>query len=177
VLGAGATGQAVARLATALRMRVRGYDPYAGAAAARAAGVELAGLDEVLGTADVLSVHLPLTAETRNLLDAGALARLRPGAIVISVGRGEVVDEAALAAALRSGGVGGAGLDVRAAEPPSAGPLDGAPNVIFTPHVAGITVESQHRIMSILAADIAAVLDGGGAAHAVGAHHTGRAGR
>jgi D-3-phosphoglycerate dehydrogenase/(S)-sulfolactate dehydrogenase len=177
VLGAGATGQAVARLASALGMRVRGYDPYADPAAARAAGIELAGLDEVLAAADVLSVHLPLTAGTRNLLDAAALARLRPGAIVINVGRGEVVDEGALAEALRSGRVGGAGLDVRAAEPPPAGPLDGAPNVIFTPHVAGITAESQQRIMSILAADIAAVLGGGAASHAVGAHRSSRGGR
>src|SRR5581483_1431601 len=153
-----ATGQAVARLATALRMRVLGYDPYADPAAVRAAGVELAGLAEVLGSADVLSVHLPLTPQTRNLLDAGSLALLRPGTIVVSAGRGEVVDEAALAAALHSGQVGGAGLDVRAAEPPPPGPLDGAPNVIFTPHVAGITAESQQRIMTVLAQDITAVL-------------------
>src|SRR5207248_1933054 len=84
-------------------------------------GIEPAGLAEVLGAADVLSVHLPLTAETSNLLDGPALQRLRPGAIVVSVGRGEVVDEAALAGALRSGQVGGAGLDVRAAEPPPPG--------------------------------------------------------
>jgi D-3-phosphoglycerate dehydrogenase/(S)-sulfolactate dehydrogenase len=177
LLGAGATGQAVARLAAALRMRVLGCDPYADPAAARVAGVELTGLAEVLGSADVLSVHLPLTPQTRNLLDAGALALLRPGTIVVSAGRGEVVDEAALAAALHSGQVGGAGLDVRAAEPPPPGPLDGAPNVIFTPHVAGITVESQQRIMTVLAQDITAVLDGGMAGHAVGAHRTGRGGR
>lgn len=175
LLGAGATGRAVARLATALRMRVLGYDPYADQAAVRAAGVEPAGLAEVLGSADVLSVHLPLTPETRSLLDAAALRRLRPGAIVVSVGRGEVVDEAALAEALRTGQVGGAGLDVRAAEPPPPGPLDGAPNVIFTPHVAGITAASQQRIMTVLADDITAVLDGGAAGHAVGAHRTGRA--
>jgi (S)-sulfolactate dehydrogenase len=174
LLGVGATGQAVARLAAALRMRVVGYDPYADPAAARAAGAELAALAGVLGSADVLSVHLPLTPQTRNLLDAAALALLRPGTILVSVGRGEVVDEAALAAALRSGRVGGAGLDVRAAEPPKPGPLDHAPNVIFTPHVAGITAESQERIMTVLGQDIAAVLDGGAAGHAVGVHRTGR---
>jgi (S)-sulfolactate dehydrogenase len=177
LLGAGATGRAVARLAAALEMRVLGYDPYAEPAAVREAGAELAGLAEVLGAADVLSVHLPLTPETRNLLDAAALARLRPGTVVVSVGRGEVVDEAALATALRSGQVGGAGLDVRAAEPPTPGPLDDAPNVIFTPHVAGITAESQARIMAVLGQDVTAVLDGGAAGHAVGAHRTGRGGR
>jgi D-3-phosphoglycerate dehydrogenase/(S)-sulfolactate dehydrogenase len=177
LLGAGAGGQAVARLATALRMRVRGYDPYVDPAAVAAAGIELAGLAEVLGSVDVLSVHLPLTPQTRNLLDARALARLRPGTILVSVGRGEVLDEAALAEALRTGQVGGAGLDVRAAEPPPPGPLDGAPNVIFTPHVAGLTAESQQRIMTVLGQDITAVLDGGAASHAVGAHRTGRARR
>ena len=170
VLGAGATGRAVARLAASLRMPVRGYDPYADPVAARAAGIELVGLDDLLATADVLSIHLPLTPQTRNLVGTETLARLRPGALLISVGRGEVVDEAALASALRAGQVSGAGLDVRAAEPPPPGPLDDAPNVIFTPHVAGITRESQRRIASIIADDIAAVLDGNTAAHAVGEH-------
>lgn len=170
LLGAGATGRAVARIAGALRMPVRGYDPYADPAAVRAAGIELVGLDDLLATADVLSVHLPLTPCTRNLIGSEALARLRPGSLLINVGRGEVVDEAALASALRSGQVGGAGLDVRTAEPPSPGPLDDAPNVIFTPHVAGVTRESQRRIASIIAEDVIAVLDGKAATHAAGAH-------
>jgi D-3-phosphoglycerate dehydrogenase/(S)-sulfolactate dehydrogenase len=174
VLGAGATGQAVARLAAALRMTVRGYDPYVDPGAAAAAGIELASLDVMLETADVLSVHLPVTPRTRGLLGASELARLRPGAVLVNVGRGEVVDEAALAAALHSGQVGAAGLDVRATEPPPPGPLDTAPHVIFTPHVAGITLESQHRIAAILARDIAAVLDGGRAVYAVGAHRASR---
>lgn len=170
LLGAGATGRATARLAAALGMAVLGYDPYLPPAIARSAGIELVPLEALLGGADVLSVHLPATAETRHLLDAGALSRLRPGCLLINVGRGEVIDEAALARALRDGRVGGAGLDVRAQEPPAPGPLDDAPHVIATPHVAGITRESQLRITSILAADIAAVLDGREAAHAVGAH-------
>lgn len=170
VLGAGATGRAVARIAAALGMPVRGHDPYADPAAARDAGIELVGLEDLLASSDVLSIHLPLTPQTRNLVGTQTLARLRPGALLISVGRGEVVDEAALASALRTGQVGGAGLDVRAAEPPSPGPLDDAPNVIFTPHVAGITRESQRRIARIIADDITAVLDGKMAAHAVGKH-------
>jgi len=170
LLGAGATGRAVARIAGALRMPVLGYDPYADPAAVRAAGIKLVSLDDLLATADVLSIHLPLTPRTRNLIGSETLARLRPGSLLINVGRGEVVDEAALASALRSGQVGGAGLDVRAAEPPPPGPLDDAPNVIFTPHVAGITRESQQRIASIIAEDVIAVLDGKAAAHAAGAH-------
>jgi len=169
VLGAGATGRAVARLAEALCMPVVAHDPYA-----EIAGLDLVDFGTLLASADVLSVHVPLTARTRRMLDAAAFARMRPGAVLISVGRGEVVDEDALAGALRSGQLAGAGLDVRALEPPRAGPLDDAPNVIFTPHVAGITVESQHRIATILAEDITAVLSGGNASHAVGAHRSAR---
>lgn len=169
LLGLGATGRAVARLAVALGMRVIAYDPYV----ATAADAELADLDTVLAGSDVLSVHLPATPETQGLLGADALSRLRPGAILVSVGRGEVIDEDALAAALHARRLAGAGLDVRTAEPPGAGPLDDAPNVIFTPHVAGITAESQQRIATVLVDDINAVLDGGEAAHAVGRHTRG----
>jgi (S)-sulfolactate dehydrogenase len=170
LLGAGATGQAVARLADALRMPVVAHDPYAAADGA----FRMVDFGTLLASADVLSVHVPLTAQTRRVLDAAAFARMRPGALLISVGRGEVVDEDALAVALRDGPLGGAGLDVRALEPPRPGPLDAAPNVIFTPHVAGITVESQRRIATILAEDITAVLSGGTASHAVGAHRSAR---
>lgn len=164
VLGFGATGRAVARMAAALGMRVLAYDPYV----SDSSGVELADLPTVLGAADVLSVHLPATPATRGLLDQAALRSMRAGAVLVNVGRGEVVNEDALAAALRDGHLAGAALDVRAAEPPGPGPLDSAPNVIFTPHVAGITVESQQRILEILADDITAVLDGREAQHAVG---------
>lgn len=170
LLGAGATGRAVARLAAAFGMRVIGYDPYVSAGTARDAGIGLGELDQILAESDVLSVHLPATSETRGLLGMAAFAALRPGCLLVSVGRGEVVDEDALASALRQGSVAGAGLDVRAQEPPRPGPLDDAPHVLFTPHVAGITEESQHRIASILAEDIELVLSGGAAAHTAGAH-------
>lgn len=173
MLGAGATGQAVARLAAALRMPVVAHDPYL----TEVPGVRIVGFEELLATADVLSIHVPLTAQTRNVLDGAAFARMRRGALLISVGRGEVLDEQAVADALCTGQLGGAGLDVRSVEPPRAGPLDDAPNVIFTPHVAGITVESQRRIASIIAEDVTAVLDGGAAAHAVGIHRTAAAAR
>jgi D-3-phosphoglycerate dehydrogenase/(S)-sulfolactate dehydrogenase len=168
LLGFGATGRAVARLAAALDMRVLAYDPYADGNS----DAELADLPAVLGAADVLSVHLPATPQTRGLLGDDALRRMRRDAILVSVGRGEVVDEDALAAALREGRLAGAGLDVRASEPPAPGPLDDAPNVIYTPHVAGITADSQRRIASVLADDICAVLDGGEAEHAVGRHRS-----
>ncbi|MCP9951356.1 hypothetical protein LUX39_26075 [Actinomadura madurae] len=115
----------------------------------------------------MLSVHLPATEATTGLVDADLLARCKPGAILVSVGRGEVVDERALAEALESGHLAGAALDVRAAEPPAAGPLERMPNVVLTPHVAGITVQSQARIAQILCDDIEAVLDDRVPAHAV----------
>jgi D-3-phosphoglycerate dehydrogenase/(S)-sulfolactate dehydrogenase len=99
---------------------------------------------------------------------------MRQGALFISAGRGEVVDEDALADALESGALGGAALDVRAAEPPRRGRMERLGNVILTPHIAGITAQSQRRILEVLAADIDAVLDGRPAASAVGACTQGR---
>lgn len=169
-LGAGATGRACARLARALGMSVLAYDPYLPADHPELAELEmrLVGLEELAGSADVVSCHLPATAETRHLLGASFFAAMRPDSLLISVGRGEVVDEQALHAALLAGELGGAGLDVRAAEPPVRGGLEGLDNVVLTPHVAGITAESQLRILEILADDTRAVLGGGTATHAVG---------
>nr|WP_308210039.1 NAD(P)-dependent oxidoreductase [Actinomadura madurae] len=131
------------------------------------AGHRAAPLERTVAESDVLSVHLPATEATTGLVDADLLARCKPGAILVSVGRGEVVDERALAEALESGHLAGAALDVRAAEPPAAGPLERMPNVVLTPHVAGITVQSQARIAQILCDDIEAVLDDRVPAHAV----------
>jgi D-3-phosphoglycerate dehydrogenase / 2-oxoglutarate reductase len=171
LLGAGATGLACGRLAAAIGLRVLGYDPYAESRTAEieAAGIRLAPLDEVVAGADVLSCHLPATAGTRHFVDAGLLARMRPGALFVNVGRGAVVDERALAAALESGRLGGAALDVRDQEPPRAGALEAMDNVILTPHVAGITEQSQDRILGTLAASISAVLDGRPPTDVVGA--------
>ncbi|MBO0891847.1 MAG: hydroxyacid dehydrogenase [Acidothermales bacterium] len=168
LLGFGATARAVARLARALSMTVLAYDPYVPAADAVTAGVTPAGLDEVVAGADVLSVHLPATAETRGLVGAELLARMKPDAILVNVGRGDLVDEDALADALVAGRPGGAALDVRASEPPVPGRLETLDNVVLSPHVAGITAESQHRIADVLATDIRAVLSGAPARAAVG---------
>jgi D-3-phosphoglycerate dehydrogenase len=170
LLGVGATGLAVARLVSCMQVRVVGYDVAVTGddEAVRAAGVRMAPIDAVISSADVLSVHLPATAQTSGLIDAGFISRMRPGSLLINVGRGEVLDEAALADALRSGHLGGAALDVRAQEPPPPGPLDEAPNVVFTPHVAGMTSEAQERVTGMLAEDLVALLGGGEARHAVG---------
>jgi D-3-phosphoglycerate dehydrogenase/(S)-sulfolactate dehydrogenase len=176
LLGAGATGRACARLARGLGMTVIAHDPHLSPAHPELAelGIRLVGLEEVAGGSDVLSCHLPSTEATRGLIGAALLARMRPDALLISVGRGDVVDEEALADALEGGRLGGAGLDVRAAEPPSPGRLERLDSVVLTPHVAGITAESQRRILEVLAGDIRAVCGGGEARHAVGRHATPR---
>jgi len=170
LLGAGATGRACARLARALGMHVLAYDPYLCAEHPTVADLDIRfdSLPAVLAGSDVISCHLPATDETRGLLGAELLSATRPHALLVSVGRGEVIDEEALADALESGRLGGAGLDVRADEPPALGRLEQLDNVVLTPHVAGITAESQDRIFEILADDIRSVLTGREARYAVG---------
>jgi phosphoglycerate dehydrogenase-like enzyme len=176
VLGAGATARATARAAKALGMQTVAYDPYISPDHPEMVeiGLRLASLDEVASAADVLSCHLPATAETRNLVGARLLAQAKPTALFINVGRGEVVDEEALADALEEGRLAGAGLDVRADEPPTPGRLERLGPVVLTPHVAGITEQSQARILEVLADDIRAVLAGGVAGNAVGAVRAGQ---
>ena len=136
LVGYGRIGRRVAEKARAFGLEVVAYDPYAGTAD----GVELLGLDELLGRADILSLHVPLTPETRHMIGARELALLAPGSLVINIGRGGLVDEDALAGALRCGHVAGAALDVTDVEPlPLDSPLLDAPNVILTPHVAWVS--------------------------------------
>ena len=114
--------------------------------------VERLSLEELAVTSDVLSVHVPLTAETRNLVDAGLLSRMKAGAILINAARGGIIDEAALALALKAGRLGGASLDVFEAEPlpRERGALfAGCPNLILTPHIAGVTVEANRRVSQV----------------------------
>jgi D-3-phosphoglycerate dehydrogenase/(S)-sulfolactate dehydrogenase len=174
LLGAGATGRACARLARALGMSVVAYDPYVPPdhSEIRELGIRLMKVDEVASCADVISSHLPATAATRGLLDAEFFAAMQPSGLLINVGRGETIDEEALADALLAGQLAGAALDVRSVEPPSAGRLEQLEQVILTPHVAGITVESQGRILEVVADDLRACLSGGVVRHAVGSVRT-----
>ena len=176
VLGAGATARATARAAKALGMQVVAYDPYVTPDHPEMVeiGLRLASLNEVVSTADILSCHLPATEATRNLVGARLLAQTKPTALFINLGRGEVVDEDALADAVEEGRLAGAGLDVRAEEPPTPGRLERLSSVVLTPHVAGITEQSQARILQVLADDIRSVLAGGEARNAVGAVRAGR---
>jgi D-3-phosphoglycerate dehydrogenase / 2-oxoglutarate reductase len=160
VLGFGRIGQQVARRAIGLGMRVVAYDPVVTRDRFRELGAERAeSTEQVLAAAEFLTLHLPLTKETRGMLDAGAIARMPDGARLVNAARGELVDEDALLQALRSGKLAGAALDVFSSEPYS-GPLLELENVVVTPHLAASTEEAQDRAGVIVAEQVAAALDG-----------------
>ncbi|HEY7729065.1 MAG TPA: hydroxyacid dehydrogenase [Candidatus Eisenbacteria bacterium] len=146
IVGLGRIGRAVAQRARAFEMTCLACDPLVSLEDARAAGVELLPLAEVLPRADILTLHVPLTPETRGLLGAAEIARMRRGAVLVNAARGGLVDESALHAALVSGALSGAALDVFAVEPPGASPLLSLPNVVATPHLGATTVEAQDAV-------------------------------
>jgi D-3-phosphoglycerate dehydrogenase len=154
LIGLGRIGGEVARRARAFEMRVLAFDPYISEAAAREAGVELVPLDRLLAESDFVSLHAALSPATQNLINAGTLAKMKPGARLVNAARGELVDEAALADALKSGRLAGAALDVFAEEPPKNSPLTALPNVIATPHVAGSTEEAQEEVGTLIAQQV-----------------------
>ena len=160
VLGFGRIGQQVARRATGLGMRVVAYDPFVGRERFRELGAERAETPaEVYATADFLTLHLPLTAETRGTIGREAIAAMRDGVRIVNAARGELIDEEALVEALRSGRVAGAALDVFPREP-YEGPLLDLENVVVTPHLAASTEEAQDRAGVIVAEQVAAALEG-----------------
>jgi D-3-phosphoglycerate dehydrogenase len=145
VIGVGNIGRLVAERAAAFGMRVIGYDPYLDREALDQRGTQPVSLDDLYMQADVITLHLPLTAETRSMLGAEAIASMRRGVYLVCAARGGVIDEAALLAALESGQVAGAALDVFASEPPGASPLVRHPRVVATPHIGAQTEEAQTR--------------------------------
>ena len=147
LVGAGRIGGEVARRARAFGMRVLTYDPYLSEERAQALDMELAELDRVLAESDIVSLHVPLTDATAGLLDARRLACMKKGAYLVNAARGGVVDEAALAEAVRSGHLAGAALDVYAEEPlPAEHPLRGLERIILTPHLGAATAEAQQNV-------------------------------
>lgn len=161
IVGVGRIGGAVARKARALGLRVVAFDPYASAGALAALEVEPLPLDELLASADHVTVHAPLTPETHHLIGARELALMRPTATLVNVARGGLVDQAALAEALAAGRLAGAGVDVQEREPPApTEPLLDLPNVILTPHAAHYSVESMDELRRSAIEDVAAVLGG-----------------
>ena len=158
LVGCGRTGRELASRALAFGMSVDVFDPFA---AAPAGCRKVPELETALGEADVVSLHLPRTAATVNLFDAAMLARMKPGSVLVNTARGGIIDEAALAEALANGPLRAAGLDVFDREPPPADhPLLKVPNVLLTPHVAGVTKEAMLRMALEAAENILAGLDG-----------------
>ncbi|QQR38429.1 C-terminal binding protein [Devosia rhizoryzae] len=161
LLGLGRIGRAtLARLAP-FGFSFAVCDPMLSPSDAEALGVTLLDRAELIGSADLISLHLPLTAETRHVLDATALAGMKPGSMVVNTARGGLIDEAALAAALASGHLGGAALDVFETEPlPDNSPLRQAPGIILTPHAAWYSATALSRLQSLVADEISRALTG-----------------
>jgi (S)-sulfolactate dehydrogenase len=157
VVGFGSIGQLVARLAISLGVQVVAFDPQLPEEAEvwRKLGVRRVSFEQALAEADVLTLHVPLLDSTRNLLGPTQIRTLKPHAVVINTSRGGIIDEPALAAALREGLVGGAALDVFAEEPMRDGSMFAdLPNVILTPHIAGLTLQSNERVSTLIASRV-----------------------
>jgi D-3-phosphoglycerate dehydrogenase len=160
IVGVGNIGAAVARRAAALGMAVIGYDPLLAAEAIQQRGAEPVRLEELYARADFISLHLPLTAETRGMLSGPVFEKMKPGVRLVCTARGGLIDEGALLNALETGRVAGAGLDVFAQEPPGVTRLVVHPRVIATPHIAAQTAEAQQRAAVDIAHEVLAALRG-----------------
>lgn len=163
LVGYGAIAREVAARARPFGFTVAAHDPHVDPDDPAWTGTERAELDGLLATSDVVSLHVPLTDATRQMIDAAAIGRMKRGAVLVNTARGGIVDEGALVDALRDGRLGGAALDVFATEPLTADAgrlLDGAPNLVLTPHIAGVTVESNVRVSAVTADNVLAHLAG-----------------
>ncbi len=151
VIGTGNIGALVVKRAQSFGMKVLGYDPFLAAEAAEKLGIELVDLAEIWKRSDAITLHVPLTEQTKNMVGAPQLAQMKPGALLVNCARGGLVDEKALAEALKAGKLGGAALDVFEQEPPSEGhPLFSCPNFIGTPHLGGSTEDAQQNVATIV---------------------------
>lgn len=171
LLGFGATARATAELLKGFKVKVLAYDPFAKPTNEYLASINatMASINDVVTQSDVISVHLPSTPETKEIINAQLLSTMKKSALLINVGRGEVINEADLESALKNGVIAGAGLDVRAQEPPQDKRFTDIANVVLAPHIAGITHESQAAINRVLVSEIRAALTGEAQQYAVGA--------
>ncbi len=160
VVGLGKIGQLLAQRLAAFGMDLIAYDPYVAPARAAQLGIELVTLDELLARADTISIHLPKTPETKGLIGADQLTKVKPGVIIVNDARGGLIDEQALADAVREGRVGGAGIDVFATEPTTSSPLFELANVVVTPHLGASTTEAQDRAGTDVARSVLLALAG-----------------
>ena len=159
VIGCGNIGSIVADRAVGLKMKVVAFDPYLSEERAVQLGVDKVELDELFRRADFITLHTPLTEKTKNIIDAAAIAKMKDGVRIINCARGGLVDEEALAAAIKAGKVAGAGVDVFVTEPAEASPLFGLPNVVCTPHLGASTTEAQENVALQVAEQMSDYLD------------------
>ena len=170
IIGLGKIGMAVAERAQGFEMEILGHDPFVTEEAATRRGIRLASVEEILRSADAVTVHVPMTAKTKGMIGAAELATMKPEALLINVARGGVIDEQALADALAAGTIAGAAVDVFSEEPlPAENPLRGAPNTILTPHLGASTEEAQTRVAVETVEQVLDVLAGRSARYAVNA--------
>ena len=169
IVGLGKIGQAIAVRARAMQMTVLGSDPFVTHEQAANLGVDLVSFDELVARSDAITVHVPKNKGTTGLINAAVIEQMKPGVLLLNVARGGVIDEQDLADALRSGKVGGAGIDVFNTEPPTGSPLLDAPNTLLTPHLGASTAEAQVAVAEEVAEQILDVLDGRSARYAVNA--------
>lgn len=160
VIGLGRIGTAVTKLAIAFGMTVLVHHPRRTDEEIKKSGAIPVSMDELLAQSDMITMHIPLTAETKNILDAAAFAKMKPGVRIICVARGGVIDEAALLDALNNGKVAGVALDVFTAEPPGKTELTSHPKVICTPHIGAETVETQNRAAVDISTEVLVALEG-----------------
>jgi len=160
IVGVGKIGVEVAKRAQSFGMSVIGFDPFLSSARASQLGIEAVSLEEVWKNADFITLHTPLTKDTRHMVNDKVLAQMKPNAIILNCARGGIIDETALYDAISSGQIGGAGLDVYEAEPPKESPLFGLSNVILTPHLGASTEEAQVEVALDVARQIVDVLGG-----------------
>ena len=161
VIGLGRVGSIVADRAVGMRMEVLVYDPYVTQEAATAMGVTGVPLDELFSRSDFITLHTPLTKETKHIINRSSIAKMKPGAYLINCARGELVDESALYEALKSGQVGGAALDVFSSEPPEDNPLLVLENVISTPHLGASSLQAQENVSRTIASQLVDYLQHG----------------
>ncbi len=170
MLGFGATARALAKLLKGFDVTILAYDPFAkiDPEFAKETKTSLVSLDDVISRSDVISLHMPATPETTKVINSERLSKTRSHAVIVNVGRGELIDEVALEEALSSQAIAGAALDVRESEPPKDSRFRDLSNVIVTPHIAGITQESQAKINEVLVNEVRSALTGGSPSYAVG---------
>jgi D-3-phosphoglycerate dehydrogenase len=160
ILGLGAIGKGVAKRAQGFSMRVMAYDPFINRQYAAENDIEVSGFEEIIKNADVISLHLPLTGETKHIISGAVMGRMKKGVILINTARGGLIDEQAAGEYLKSGHLGGLGLDAYEEEPPKSSPLFELDNVVLTPHTAAHTEEATANMALMSVQNLIAVLSG-----------------